>query len=532
MLLGLQKYNLNVKYRPGKEMYIADMLSCAFLKDQASSNSLSEYQIFQLKQETQLYREIEEIDPANYVRLSEKGLAAIKVATQQDATLQELSATIQQGWPDEKQETPLAIRAYWPFRDELTAHNNLVFKGTKIIVPKSMQALMLQRIHSSHQGPDASVRRAKDVVFWPGMASAIRHLANQCTTCNDYAVKQQKEPLISTEVPSRPWSIVAQDLFTLNSKSYLITVDFYSDFWELDALPDTSGETIVARTKAHFACYGIPDRVISDNGPQFCSQLYEDFARQWDFEHVTSSPYHNQSNGKAESAIKIAKRLLKKATQDKKDTNLAILAWRNTPKEGNFYSPAQKLHSRRTRTLLPMSEQLLLPEVATNVERNIQWRRQKAKEQYDKGAKQLPLLTKAQTVRIQPTKQGDKWKKAVVVKQVGRRSYLVKTTSGNLYRRNRRYLKSTKESMDIEDSSMEDGKDDELYVPDRQGQPELVTQPGGTTETSGERDTSSENQPNLQQPGETSAETNTNQTVTRTGRVVRPSSRYKDFVKL
>ena len=85
------------------------------------------------------------------------------------------------------------------------------------------------------------------------MASAIRHLANQCTTCNDYAVKQQKEPLISTEVPSRPWSIVAQDLFTLNRKSYLITVDFYSDFWELDALPDTSGETIVAHTKAHFA---------------------------------------------------------------------------------------------------------------------------------------------------------------------------------------------------------------------------------------------------------------------------------------
>ena len=78
---------------------------------------------------------------------------------------------------------------------------------------------------------------------------------------------------------------------------------------------------------------------------------------------------------------------------------------------------------------------------------------------------------------------------------------------------------------------MEDGKDDELYVPDRQGQPELVTQPGGTTETSGERDTSSENQPNLLQPGETSAETNANQTVTRTGRVVRPSSRYKDFVK-
>ena len=67
-----------------------------------------------------------------------------------------------------------------------------------------MLALMMQRIHSSHQGPDACVRLAQDVVLWPGMASTIRHLANQCTTCNNYAIKRQKEPLISTEVPNRP----------------------------------------------------------------------------------------------------------------------------------------------------------------------------------------------------------------------------------------------------------------------------------------------------------------------------------------
>ena len=149
-------------------------------------------------------------------------------------------------------------------------------------------------------------------MFWPGMMSEIRHLADQCTICNDYAVKQQKEPLISTEIPIRPWSIVAQDLFTFDQKSYLITVDFYSDFWELDALTDTSSETIVARTKTHFARYGIPDKVITDNGPQFRSQLYEDFANKWEFHHTTSSPYHSQSNGKTESAVKIAKKLLKK----------------------------------------------------------------------------------------------------------------------------------------------------------------------------------------------------------------------------
>lgn len=140
--------------------------------------------------------------------------------------------------------------------------------------------------------------------------------------------------------------MVAQDLFILDNKSYLIMVNFYSDFWELDALNDTTSETIVAHAKAHFARCGIPNRVISDNSPQFYSQLYEDFAKQWEFQHITSSPYHSQNNGEAESAVKIAKKLLKKARQDKQDIALTIWAWRNTLTEGGGHSPAQKLHSR------------------------------------------------------------------------------------------------------------------------------------------------------------------------------------------
>ena len=134
--------------------------------------------------------------------------------------------------------------------------------------------------------------------------------------------------------------------------------------WELDAVSDTSSETIIECTKVHFAHYGIPEKVITENGLQFRVQAYEDFAKQWGFHHVTSSPYHSQSNGKVESAVKIAKGMLKKVTKDNKDVNLAILSWRNTPTEGGQYSPVQKLHSRRTRTQLPTSNKLLKLKVA------------------------------------------------------------------------------------------------------------------------------------------------------------------------
>ena len=397
MLLRLQKYTLTVQYCPGKEMYIADMLSRAYLHEKPST-SKTDYQLFQLSQEAQVYKEIEEIDPAKHVLLSLQGLANLREATIKDDTMSELAKVIRQGWPDLKQNVPLSIRAFWPFRDELVGDHGIIFKGTKVVIPKSMRTLMLKRIHASHQGPEAYVRRARDVIFWPGMSSEIRHLASQCSTCNDYKAKQHKEPLMSSETPTTPWAIVAQDLFTLAGKSYLITVDYYSDFWELDAVADTSSETIVAHTKAHFARYGIPEKVITDNGPQFRAQIYEKFASQWGFSHVTSIPYHSQGNGKAEATVKIAKSMLKKVTQDNLDISLAILAWCNTPTEGGHHSPVQKLQSQRTRTQLPTASELLKPEIPRGVEEEIQHRRHKAKQQYDKTAKELPTLAAGQAV--------------------------------------------------------------------------------------------------------------------------------------
>ena len=74
-----------------------------------------------------------------------------------------------------------------------------------------------------------------------------------------------------------------------------------------------TAETDIERCKAHFSRYGVPDVMISDNGRQFTGEEFVNFACNWDSEHITSSPYHGQSNVKAESALKIAKEVIKKA---------------------------------------------------------------------------------------------------------------------------------------------------------------------------------------------------------------------------
>ena len=83
------------------------------------------------------------------------------------------------------------------------------------------------------------------------------------------------------------------------------------------------------------------------------------FSREWDFEHITSSPYHARSSGKVEKAINTAKRIHKKAAFDHKDPYLALLDWSDTPTGRLDSSPVQRLMGRRTRTLLPASARLL-----------------------------------------------------------------------------------------------------------------------------------------------------------------------------
>ena len=90
----------------------------------------------------------------------------------------------------------------------------------------------------------------------------------------------------------------------------------FSNYWEIDKLNNTLAtiDWVVLKLKSHFARYGCPDQVISDNGPQFDSEVFRTFSRTWEFEYLTSSPFNPRANRKDESAVNTAKSLLRKGT--------------------------------------------------------------------------------------------------------------------------------------------------------------------------------------------------------------------------
>ena len=182
----------------------------------------------------------------------------------------------------------------------------------------------------------------------------IRDFISACDTCLTYQPSLPKEPMQAHKVPLQPWTKLGADLFSFNSRTYLITVDYFSNFWEIDCLQqDTRSHTVINKLKAHFARHGIPKQLITDNGPQFASQDFANFAKEWKFQHTTSSPYHPQSNGKAEAAVKQAKQLMRKAMHSNTGGWLTILNYRATPQQDTNISPAQCFFGRCPRTRLP-----------------------------------------------------------------------------------------------------------------------------------------------------------------------------------
>ena len=82
---------------------------------------------------------------------------------------------------------------------------------------------------------------------------------------------QRSEPLLSTKLPDYPWQRVGNDLFML---SYLLVADYFSRYPEVKS---TTSSSIIENSKSIFSCHGIPETIVSDNGPQFSSQEFGDF---------------------------------------------------------------------------------------------------------------------------------------------------------------------------------------------------------------------------------------------------------------
>ena len=184
-------------------------------------------------------------------------------------------------------------------------------------------------------------------------------------------------------------------MFQYANRHYIILVDYYSSWPEVYLLSSPNSKCVIEATKEAFAHHGIPEEVISDNGPQYSSREYKCFANEWEFKHTTSSPHYPKSNGLAETTVKIVKGLIKKSNRSNKDIKKGLLIIRNTPLSCGK-SPAELLTGHKLRDNLPR-----VLDIQNQPDRDLVQERERAKIHHDRHTVVSSTFREGQLITIQ-----------------------------------------------------------------------------------------------------------------------------------
>ena len=144
-------------------MFVSDTLSRAYLAGDHEDDDFDEV----------FCHELEEMDMSDGLAVSEESFQKICYVTSQDQTLQSVKMLIHHGWPEERNKSPPCTHPFWNSRDELTIQNGILFKDMTVVIPQALTHEMIKRTSSSHLGIEASLRKARDVISWPGMNAEI-----------------------------------------------------------------------------------------------------------------------------------------------------------------------------------------------------------------------------------------------------------------------------------------------------------------------------------------------------------------------
>ena len=385
-------------------------------------------------------------------------------ATASDTSLSTLLKLIDQGTPSLARNTP-SLATLWPICESVYAQEGVLLYQDRVIVPSSLRSRVLQNLHAAHQGTSMMEQRARAIVYWPGMSKDIRDTRDRCADCNRNAPAQAATPPLPTTPPSTPFEAVFADFFTYGGRHYLVVGDRLSGWVEVFGSP--AGTTLagaaglIRHLRSFFATFGVPEELSSDGGPEFTAGCTEAFLRLWGVRHRVSSAHFPQSNGRAEVAVKTAKRLLMSNTGptgslDHDRFLRAMLQLRNTPDPDCHISPAQIVFGRPLRDTLSFVNRLekfsnphvrpLWRQAWAAKEQALRSRFTRTTESLKAHSRPLRPLALGQKVFLQnqhgpsPTK----WDRSgIVVESLGHDQYRVKVDgSGRLTLRNRRFLRA------------------------------------------------------------------------------------------
>ena len=440
-VLRIQSYRFTVEYKPGPQN-IADPLSRLMNKSKDKiQNETEEYVMF------------------NTQKAIPKALSGreIEDASASDPELEMLRTCIKTGnWDSESCLQP-SVKALW---SEFSIFGQLVLRGTRIVIPKSLREQVIEIAHEGHQGIVKTKERLRCSVWWPGMDKDTEKSVRACHECQIVGQCSVPEPMIRTKMPNEPWHDVAVDLMgpLPNGENILVVVDYYSRFVEFSIMKSTTSEKVILELERIFSVHGLPLSMKTDNGPQFVSEEFENFLTENQIEHRTSIPLWPQANGEVERQNRSILKALKIANAEKKNLKRELykylLAYHSTPHQTTGVPPAELMFKRKIRSKLPQLESVVRTKSNEQVRDRDQISKQKGKEYADhkRHAKYTDihvgdevLLKQKKQDKLTTTFEAEPYK----VMQKNGSEICIQSPAGMKYKRNvahaKRYIQASKD---------------------------------------------------------------------------------------
>ena len=205
-----------------------------------------------------------------------------------------------------------------------------------MIIPETLRLVLLDELHQGHVGIVKMKNVARSYVWWPCIDRDIENLARNCDGCLQMRSRPSAVVLHPWQLAEQPWLRIHVDFAEPFMQSmFLIVMDTFSKWPEVVVMNSTTTVRTIDELRVLFSCWGLPEQIVSDNGPQFKSEELEIFLRSYAIAHLTTPPYFPASNGQAERFVQTMKNVLTAAKSEAGSLEVKLLrfllAYRNAP---------------------------------------------------------------------------------------------------------------------------------------------------------------------------------------------------------
>lgn len=251
------------------------------------------------------------------------------------------------------------LKRYAAFKGELCFANDVLLRGSRVVIPVKLRGTVLQLAHIGHPGREKMKRRTRIAVWWPGIDTDVERTCRECFECQLVAPLEKPEPLRIRELPAAPWVHLAGDfLGPLPDNSYVfVLIDLYSRYVLAEPMTRTTSRDVIRFLKDTFTRMGLPLILTFDNARNFSSEEMKDYCIDYGIKLTHTTPYYPSANGEVERQNRSILKVLKISKQKNTDWKMALqeylYMYTVTPHSVTGVPPAQLMFGRRFRDLIP-----------------------------------------------------------------------------------------------------------------------------------------------------------------------------------